>query len=64
LTADFQKASAEELKAVIGRLLGDASYAEAARRLARKFVELQAQTPSLAIIESALTGRLNFHRRA
>lgn len=52
LKADFQKVSVQELKDSISKLLGEPSYSEAARQMSRKFVELQKQAPSIAIIES------------
>src|SRR5205823_6116679 len=64
LRADFQKVSTQELRTAIEKLLDDPSYAEAAKRMSRKFVELQEQLPSISIIESALAGRLNFHQDA
>lgn len=64
LRGDFQKISASELKVAIEELLSDPSYSHAAKRMSRKFVELQEQTPSISIIENALAGRLNFHQCA
>src|SRR5436309_2361526 len=64
LRVDFRKASSQELKLALDKLLNDPSYAEAARRMSRKFVELQNQAPSVAIIENALAGKLNFHQYA
>jgi UDP:flavonoid glycosyltransferase YjiC (YdhE family) len=62
LRADFRKASAQELKAAIDELLDEPSYSDAAKRMSRKFVELQEQAPSVSIIESALAGKLDFHQ--
>jgi MGT family glycosyltransferase len=64
LKADFKTSSAQELKAAIDKLLGDASYAKAAGRMSRKFVELQEQMPSVEIIHRALAGKLNFDQCA
>ena len=64
LRADFRKASAQEIKSAIDKLLNDPSYLESARLMSQKFVELQDQAPSIPIIESVLAGRLNFHRCA
>jgi zeaxanthin glucosyltransferase len=64
LRADFQKVSAQELKNSIDKLLAEPSYSEAARKMSRKFVELQQQAPSIPVIESALAGRSNFHQCA
>lgn len=64
LRADFQKISAQELKESIGKLLAEPSYSEAARQMSRKFVELQKQGPSVAIIEGVLAGRSNLHQCA
>jgi UDP:flavonoid glycosyltransferase YjiC (YdhE family) len=62
LRVDFRKTSAPELASAIDKLLNDPSYAVAARRMSRKFVELQEQAPSVSIIESALKGQLNMHQ--
>src|SRR5579864_6530873 len=62
--ADFQKVSAQELKTAVDKVLGDPSYAEAAKRMSQKFVELQNQAPSVGVIESALAGRPDRHRYA
>jgi zeaxanthin glucosyltransferase len=62
--ADFRKVSAQELRMAISKVLGDPSYAELARRISHKFVELEKQSPSIAVIENVLAGRLNFHRCA
>jgi len=62
--ADFREASAPKLKAAIDQVLSDPSYAEAANRMSRKFVEIQSQMPSIAIIESVLAGRLKFYQCA
>jgi zeaxanthin glucosyltransferase len=62
--ADFENSSAEELKQAIDKLLGDPSYAEAARRMSKQFVDLQEQMPSVKIIERALAGRLSSQDRA
>jgi zeaxanthin glucosyltransferase len=64
LRADFQKASARDLQIAIDKLLDDPSYAAAARRMSRKFVELQEQAPSIPIIENALAGRPNVRQSA
>jgi zeaxanthin glucosyltransferase len=58
LRADFQKVSVSELKLALEKLLDDPSYSGAAKRMSRRFVDLQDQTPSLPIIESVLGGRL------
>jgi zeaxanthin glucosyltransferase len=62
LRANFRKASAQDLKAAIDKLLDEPSYSDAAKRMSRKFVELQEQAPSVSIIESALAGKLDFHQ--
>jgi UDP:flavonoid glycosyltransferase YjiC (YdhE family) len=62
LRSDFRKASPPELKAAIDKLLSEPSYADAARRMSRKFVELQEQAPSVSVIERALAGKLDFNR--
>lgn len=62
--ADFQKVSAQELKMAINKVLADPSYSESARRISHRFVELEKQSPSIAVIESALAGRLNLHQCA
>jgi MGT family glycosyltransferase len=60
LRADFRKVSAQELKTAMAELLDNPSYSEAAKCMSRKFVELQEQAPSIAIIENALAGKVNF----
>ena len=59
LTADFRKVSIRELDHMIAELLDDPSYLEAAKLMSREFVELEAQAPSVSIIESALAGKLH-----
>jgi zeaxanthin glucosyltransferase len=62
--ADFRKVSAQELKTAINKVLGDHSYSDSAKRVSDRFVELENQSPSIAVIESALAGKLNFHQCA
>jgi zeaxanthin glucosyltransferase len=64
LRVDFKNVSEHELTPAIAKLVADPSYTEAARRMSRKFVELQQKPPSLPLIERALTGRLSFHQCA
>jgi zeaxanthin glucosyltransferase len=64
LRADFKRVSALELRVAIEKLLSDASYSEAVKRMSRRFVQLQERTPSIAVIESVLAGRSNFHQCA
>lgn len=59
LRADFRTVSAQELRSAIDKLLTDASYSEAAKRMSQTFVQMQEQMPSASIIESALAGNLN-----
>jgi MGT family glycosyltransferase len=58
LRADFRKVSAPELQKAMAELLDNPSYSESAKRMSQKFVELQEQAPSVAIIEKALAGQL------
>jgi UDP:flavonoid glycosyltransferase YjiC (YdhE family) len=64
LRADFQKVSVQELKIAIDKLLNDPSYSESAKRMSKKCMDLQDETPSIRIIESALAGKLSFHQCA
>jgi zeaxanthin glucosyltransferase len=58
LRADFRGVSANDLVVAIDKLLHDPSYAESAKRMAQKFMEVERQAPSIAIIERALAGKL------
>lgn len=57
LRADFLKVSVQDLIVAIDKLLNDPSYAESAKRMAQKFMEVEDQAPSIPIIERALAGK-------
>jgi len=64
IAADFRKVSSQELKSFLEKLLDVPSYSKAAKRMSREFVDLENQAPSIAIIEKALAGKLNFYQSA
>jgi zeaxanthin glucosyltransferase len=64
LKADFRTVTTQDFKAGLEKLLGVPAYSEAAKRMSREFTNLENQSPSISIIEKALSGELNLHQSA